>query len=241
MNIILVAAIVSATFIILNILKVILNKYSRRSNFLRLAERKFPMVISVLWLLVFVWAVHFLFNNGAYFKLVATCSVIILSLLAGWYFFKDFIAGIVFRGQNRFVTGDIIQFGDIDGIIESFSLTHVSLQTKEGKLLKIPFSRLSSEIISLNTSSKTFHSDIFVLSTNKKETKKETEIAIWNFLMASPWRISSVSPEVRLEDEDETSYYFEIHIQVRNSDHLNYLTDVLEKRFGKIIPGEKLS
>ncbi len=231
MKIIIVLAIVFATFFILKFLQLIIKRLGRKNNVLWTVNKMLPLIVSITWLVIIFWSAHYLFDEKSYYNYVVLCMIAILSILTGWFFIKDFIAGIIFRVQNNFAEGDYVQFGDVAGKVEALFLTHISINTKEGKVLRVPYSRLSNEIISQKTSTKTFEENSYTLNTGKKESIKSTEDAIRSVLITSPWRISNKQPDVKFVSEDEKYYNYKIQVQVRNQKHFNYLMEVLEKKF----------
>ncbi len=211
----------------------IVKNHSKKHFTLRWIERNWTLIISITWLVVLFWSISYLFGKGNYYSLVINCLIVIISVLISWFFLKDLVAGIIFRGQNRYTPGDYVQFGELEGKVESFSLTHISVNTKDGKLLKLPYSRLNNQVISQKSDLKSFQKYTFVLTTNKKEERKMTESSILTFLMVSPWRSGKMVPEVKFNEENDQGYLFEIQIQLRNPNHFIYLKESLEKRFGK--------
>lgn len=231
MKTIIVLAIILVTYFILKYVQVILKRLSKKNNFIRNVNRILPLVVGVIWLVIVFWSANYLIDYKSYYNFVVLCMIIVLSVLIGWFFIKDFIAGIIFRIQNNYSEGDFLQFGETAGKIEALFPTHISVNTKEGKIVKLPYSRLSNEIISQKTTLKTFEENTYILKTNKNESCKLTEDIIKNTLLVSPWRIGNKQPEVQFIEEDDHFYSFKIQLQVRNQKHLSNLKEILEKKF----------
>ncbi|MBN2349605.1 MAG: mechanosensitive ion channel [Bacteroidales bacterium] len=231
---IIVLVIVTATYFVLKFLQVVIKRFGKKYFILKTVGRMLPLIVSVTWVVIVFWSANYLFNEKSYYKLVIICMIVILSVLIGWFFIKDFIAGVIFRVQNNYAEGDHVQFGEVAGRVESLYLTHISLQTQEGRLVKVPYSRLGSEIISQKTESKTFEKNSFILKTRKTESVTSTEESIRNILMTSPWRISNTQPNIKFVGEDDLSFHYNILVQVRNQKHLDYLAEALDKRFGQL-------
>lgn len=233
MKIALAIVVIFSTYILLKLTNFMLNRFSKKYHFLHNVNHLLQVMVPIIWTIIGFWSVKYLFQNEAYYHLVVSSSVIIISGLVGWFFIKDFIAGIIFRLQNNYLKGESIQFGSLIGQLESMQLTHLLIQTKEGKLMKVPYSRLSNEIISENTQIIASKESIIQLKTNKKESTQKTENAIRKVLLASPWPTRNTHSLVVLKEEGDQHYYFEIRVEVRNSTHIEYLKEGLEKRFGK--------
>lgn len=233
MKIIIALVVVFSAYFILNIVRVILKKLLENNLFIRKTNQLSHILEPTIWAVVGFGLTKYLFQGETFYNLIITISVVIISVLIGWFFIKDFIAGIIFKIQNTYTKGDYLQIGDLSGQLESMLLTHISVLTKDGRILKVPYSKVSNEIILERTKKKTYEDFTFTLSTNKKENIKNTENAIHNLLLASPWLVNNSQLSVTFVEEIENNYKFEIQVQVRNSNHLENLKEGLSKRFDK--------
>jgi hypothetical protein len=224
--IIVLSAVVGMRFIRL-IIKQLINKYVAWSKLLNLL----PLASLILWIIILFWAVNYLFRDKSYYQLIIISIIVILSLSTGWFFLKDIIAGVFFRIQNNYSQNEFVQFGKISGRLNEMHLTHISIQTNDGRSIKIPYSRLSNEIISQRLETKSFENDRLIININKKHHKKETEDIIFALISNSPWRIGIALPTVKFLKEDPDHYSFELQVQVRNQKHLDNINDSLLKRF----------
>jgi len=232
MKVIIVFIVVLTTFFLIQFARILVKRFSKKYRLISDLKRLIPVISPIIWVVVGFWSMKYLFRDEVYYNLVMSSTIVIISALLGWFFMKDFIAGIVFRLQNKFTKGDYIQFGNFYGHLESMLLTHILIQTKENKLLKIPYSRLSSEVISEKMETKSFEESKFAIETNKTDSIKTTESAIRKMLLASPWLIINNNPEVNYISENELCYQFEIHVQARNNTHINYVKEAINKKFG---------
>ncbi len=231
MKIIFVLFIILLTFIGMRIIQLIARQLIKKYAVLRKLLNLIPLVGLIIWLIILFWAVNYLFQDKSYYLVIIVSIIVILSLTIGWFLLKDIIAGIIFRIQNNYSQGEFVQFGKLSGRLNEMHLTHISIHTKDGKSIKIPYSRLSNEIISLRLETKSFESDRFIINVNKKYPKKETEDIIFALLNNSPWRVGNAVPQVKFLNEDTDGFSFEILVQVRNQKHLNNIKESLIKRF----------
>ena len=189
-----------------------------------------PLIDSIAWLVIIFWSAHYLFGEKSYYPVVTICMIVVISLLIGWFFIKDFISGVIFRMQNDFDTGDLLQFADYAGSIESFHLTHLTMQTREGRNVKIPYSKLSSDIISQRSESRIFEESKYILKLPAQGNYSDIENRIYHLLLTSPWRIINKKPKVNFLGEEEGKYHYELNVQTRNQEHFNHLMKVLESK-----------
>ena len=64
--------------------------------------------------------------------------IITLSLILGWYFWRDLISGVVFRIEQKAKIGDTIRFGELEGKILSLGNRNLVIQNKEKLKIVIP-------------------------------------------------------------------------------------------------------
>ncbi len=231
MKLIIVSVVIVSAIILMRIflffIKLLVKKYSDWKKFLNIL----PLAGFILWIFILLWAVNYLFGDKSYYQVIIISAIVILTLAFGWFFLKDLVAGIIFRLQNNYTNGEVLQIGEISGRLNKMLLTHITIDTNNDNTLKIPYSRLSNEIISQKSQTKSFENNRFTLSTNKKLSQKDTEDAIGTILKNSPWHIGYRLPASKLLNEDDKHYHFEIQLQVRNEKHLLHVKNVLLKKF----------
>jgi hypothetical protein len=231
MKILIVIIVALAAFIGLKILQLLIKRLAKRYVSWKKWSNIMPLAGLIVWLIILFWALNFLFQDKSYYNVIIISIIVVLSLTIGWFFLKDIISGIVFRIQNDYSYGEFVQFGEITGRLNEMQLTHISLHTMDGKSIKIPYSRLSNEIISLKLETKSYEQNKFTIKINKKYQKKEIEDFIIAALNKSHWRLGYTLPQVKFLNEDQNYYLFEIQVQVRNQKHLDYIKNTLTKRF----------
>ncbi len=231
MKILLVFIIVLSSIIGMSIIGVIGNQLRTKYSSLKKWLKWMPLFGLIFSFIILFWAVHYLFQNRLYYNVIIISIIIVLSLIIGWFLLKDIFAGIIFRIQNNYAQGEYVQFGAISGRLHELQLTHISLNTQDGKAIRIPYSRLGNEIISVKLETKSYENNRFELSVKSKYTKNEAEERILTILNNTPWRLGNSLPLVNFVKEDKDWYTFEIHVQVRNQKHLNHIKDSLSKRF----------
>ena len=223
-------SVVIAAFI-LRFLKLIINKVGDSNRMVKKIQVAEPLIALVAWVLLLFWVIYFLFYEKSYYNFIVFALIVLIFLSVSWFFVKDFIAGVAFKVQNNYSSGDIVQFGNVSGKLDTLHLTHVSIYTNEGRLVKIPYSRLSNEIVSQKSAGGSLGREQFVLKVRKKQGVDELKEKLNNLLLNSPWRVSSRMPSVKLKAESEDFFEFEIQLEARNEKHLNYVVSFLSKKF----------
>lgn len=222
-----IACVLAGMEIIRLLIRQLVKKYTGWKKLLNLL----PLAGLIIWLVVLFWLVNYLFKYKSYYNIIVVSIIVILSLATTWFFFKDLIAGIFFRILNNYSQGEFVQFGKISGRFNEMHLTHISMHTEDGRSIKIPYSRLSNKIISLKPETRSFENNRIIISINKIYPKNETETTIYNLLNSSPWRIGMLMPQVKLVEEDNEHYSYEIQVKTRNQNHLDHIRNTIQRRF----------
>ncbi len=217
----------------LKVLGLLLKRVIENSSAGRKIASSEPLIVIIVWTSFVFWAVNFLFSDKAYYSFIVFSLIVLVILSISWFFIKDFVAGIAFKIQNNYSPGDIVEFGQISGQLDKFFLTHVSIYTNEGKLVRIPYSRLSNQVVSQKSTDGYSASSKFVFSTPKKQPAEELKKSINSVLLNSPWRLPNRVPFVSLKSESEDVFEFEIQLETRSAQHLEYVITYLRKRFGE--------
>jgi len=231
MKLLIVAIVLIIVTFSLRVLKLLIKRASESNPIGKKVQATEPLIVLILWILILFWIIYYLFYEKSYYNFIVFALIVLIFLSISWFFVKDFIAGVAFKVQNDYSSGDIVQFGEVSGRLENLYLTHVSIYTNEGKLVKIPYSRLSNEIVSQKSSSGSFGRNQFLLKLPKKQTAAELKEILKNLLLNSPWRVVNRAPVINLKSESTDFFEFEIQLETRNDKHLNYVISYLKKRF----------
>ncbi|MCF8372152.1 MAG: mechanosensitive ion channel family protein [Bacteroidales bacterium] len=233
MRILIALVVVIVSAILINSFKLALNKLLLRYKLAKRVYKVLPIVELIFWMALMFWIVNFLFEEYTFYNLLVASLMFVAILFVSWYYIRNFIAGIFFRLQNKFIIGDIIQFAEITGNIKKLTSSHLVIEAKEGQVMRIPYSKLSNEIISEHTDLNTFQESKITLKPNLSLGKDQTKEAIVSSILLSPWQKLNRKPNVKFIAEEENHYVFEVNVSTKNEKHLGYLISALKKEFEK--------
>lgn len=231
MKILLVVTIIIATLLVLKFAQETVKRFSKNYSILKILHQIMPLLVSVIWIVIFFWTSYYLFGDKSYYNLVNICIIVILSLLIGWFFARDFIAGVIFKVQNNFQEGDVIQVSELNGNIAQLSIAFLLLQTNDGKLVRIPYSKLSGSIISQNKGQTTNAENTLVLNIKDERKQEIIEEEIKTTLISSPWRIPNHMPSIKYLGQQSNFHQFEIKVDVQNTIHFNHIVSQLKNKY----------
>jgi len=172
----------------------------------------------VIWTAFFFWAVERLFSERSYYGYVFTTLLLVGFGFLAWFYLKEVVAGAFFKVQHNPRTGRHLHLGNLEGVIKRISATHLSLDTPEGDNVKVPFSRLVTNVFSLGVHKEQARDFRFKFKLDKRWEKDETIKRIRTALILSPYCSFKEPVDIRIEDEDTSSYSCEIAVRPLSQD-----------------------
>lgn len=167
----------------------------------------------LVWTAYFFRSLDYLFSTRSYYDYLLTALLIIGFGLLVWFYLKEIVAGAFFKLQHRPKTGRQLQLGDMEGVIRRISATHVSLDTPDGVVVKIPYSRLTGNVFSLSTHKEHARDFRFSVRLDRQWDKDETINRIKTTLLLSPFCSYKEPIEVKITDDSSSTYTCDIAVR----------------------------
>jgi len=218
-------------FIVLKIAGFSLKKGSPGNPLLKSVARKFPLVEIISWIVFVFWAATALFIDGSFYPYIMAALFLITAILFVWFVFRDVFAGAIFRAQNDLNLGDYIKIGELSGQIKSVHSTHLEITSDNGQTIKIPYSRLSQDLISGMTTPEGMEEFTISLTVKKTMPKDEIEEKIRFEIANSSWCNYKNPPVIKLKNQNEEVTNFDILVYTLNQKHLRIVEKMLKEKF----------
>ncbi len=214
MKIIIAAACGILIFMCFRLFAILTNRYiTARSQQVRI-ERLLSISEVLIWLVFLFWALFYTLEEKTYFPYLLYSLVIVIVLLFSWFILKDILAGLVFRFQNHHTRGQMITFEGLTGKIINLGLMQIQIENK-GALIKVPYSKLSGQIISEAADTQTTRSAIDIAI--KKPVSLDITINRLRFVLLNcPWISPRSEPVIHLTKELEHEYVFQLTVHSLN-------------------------
>lgn len=214
-------------FIIFFLFRIVIRQYTEKHDgqkylsYLNLFEL-------IIWTVFYFWAIDRSFHGKSYYAILINSSVVLLVILATWYYFKDLVAGIIFKLQHNPVIGKRYTFDKNTGVIKKLRSAHLILETSDGDEVQIPYSQIQGLI--QESSSIKSKSDSKIKITTSKDSPKEAIISqLKEQILYSPWTTYKKEPVVKFLSENDDSYEFEISLSTLNNKHLSLIEKQLKQ------------
>lgn len=230
-KILLVALLFLSVFFMLRLLTLTLSYIVHKKSNLKNVLKAKPVAEFSIWLLTFLFSINFLFQDRFYFVYFVILFLLIVILLFSWFWAKDWVAGVIFRTQHNFQKGEYIQLSHYEGHVQNMGSTHVSIDTPEGKTLKIPYSQLMSQPVSEHFEVAGTGNASFMLEVPNQGNEQEILENIQEVTQHSPWHVQNKIPVVKIVERNTKSLKVEVVVHTRNKEHAIRLEKALKQQF----------
>ncbi len=199
------AYLIAFAFVLLVLLRVATLLSLRRK-----ATQEFIPIISALelvaWASIIIGGVNVFFSDKLYYPYLLIFLVITFSLLLVWYFFKDIVAGYLFRIRHNPKIGQLLSYDELEGSIRLLGLSHLTLELITGQWHRVPYSLIVNKRLVL----KSLHSiapgeTVIKVSLNPGIEPSHFERSVRKMLALSSWCIAAKPIRITADqDEDNT-------------------------------------
>lgn len=208
------------------------------NRFRRLLLRYFPLLEFGLWLwLVFRFA-EAVFSDLAYYEVVMGIMAVALIAALGWYLLRDFLSGIIMKTEIAFEKGQYIKTEIASGKISKLGYRCIILETDEGEKIRIPYSRLNNQLLSLPAGEDASHSHVIELLVERNRQAGELQREISTRLFNMPWVITGFAPQVNISIHDERHFLAEVRFNVIRREHVILVEESLRSLSAGPEPGQ---
>ena len=181
------------------------------------------------WLVYIFWVMDYLFGEKFYYRYLVIALIFIVAGFIAWDLISDIIAGIIFRMKHDLEEGSRIRTGKFSGSVRSQHLTYMEVRTDEGMIYRVPYSRINQEVISEMTHAEGLEEHTIRLWIDHSIGKQEAESLIRLKVLNSPWSNLKEEPSIRLVEETDKGYVYDILLFSMNPRHKNYIEMALGK------------
>lgn len=203
-------------------------RYQPIHNFwIREFFKLFPLFEFVIWTGFTFWMVAELFASQEYYPLLVIALILVLILLLGWFIAKDYMAGIIIKAQNVYKPGQQIKAGSVSGTIKRLGNLHLTLQTEQGEEARIPYAKISDQIIIQEVQD---DASIHVIQFDLPASMNGE---LWNkrikrMLLTSPYVFAGSESTIYIKPI-EHGYHAEVHVSTLTAEHAMNLENQLKR------------
>ncbi|MBN2317638.1 MAG: mechanosensitive ion channel family protein [Acidobacteria bacterium] len=200
---------------------------AHRSSRVERIKPYLPGFAFAVWLLYALWLLQRRFASTSLYPIILFSLLALLAMLFIWFVLRDIIAGIVVSIRKQFHVNHRIRLNDLSGKIIERRMTHVTIRTDNGDIARIPYSRLSGEVVperSEETASDYYRIHLCI---PKNDTPEKLQTILTREVLSIPWASSGTAPVVQLKEQTDKACNFEVLIRSLNSRHAARVESIL--------------
>ncbi|MDD4142044.1 MAG: mechanosensitive ion channel [Bacteroidales bacterium] len=182
-------------FFILRLLRKYLPLLPKREKIRRVLKKQIQAIEIIIWALFAFYAIP-KFSDNIPLLIIVLCIVLSFVIFYAWFYIKEYVAGITFRGDVDIKIGDTITFNGITGKIKKLSNQHVEIET-DNEIFYFPYSQILKGTYSKYCNSEQSHICNFTLSLNPAMYDTDTIFEIRKYLLTFPSVATTMEPDIK--------------------------------------------
>ena len=140
----------------------------------------------IIWLIYFAIITPIIYQTNTAFVIFYIIIVSCIILIYSYYFFRDYIAGIIFKLNYRIQIDDIIKIDNTIGRVRRLNSQHIVIESANNEIIYIPYSKIKNNFISKISTNEQSSICSFQISINSSEYNYNTLSAIKRFILTFP-------------------------------------------------------
>lgn len=173
-------------------------------------RKYFAALEGIVWGVFLISSALFFIKHNFIFSLFL---FLIILILCYWYFrfaLRDYIAGLIFKFENRFSLNEVIEVAEMKGEIKNFYNRSIEIETESGNRIYLPYSMLLDVISSPQKVSETVLNFSFEISIPTAHQYEKVVDQLKKYIYSLPWSVLKNEPKINLIDETEDRYILRI-------------------------------
>lgn len=211
-----VFAVAIALYLILRFVSTYFRVLTGKRKIRKIFLKVFPVIQMLLWFAFAFWAFEQLFTGRVAYPVLTGSLIILMVGLFGWYFLRDFIAGIILKAENAFEAGQQIRTAEVSGTIKKLDYRSMGIVTCEGELVKIPYSLLSGQKIIKPADTGNWVEQLITLRISSGYPPEKIQNMLKIRILEMPWVVSDDSLKFKITRDEADNYIAEIHMHLHS-------------------------
>ncbi|MFW5793454.1 MAG: mechanosensitive ion channel domain-containing protein [Bacteroidota bacterium] len=191
--------------------------------------RIIPVFELILWTAYLFGAVYMIFSKYTFMPSLLAIMGLILCILIAWYILRDLIAGVVLKSENVFENGQFLKANNTEGRIKKIGYLYLELENNSGENIKIPYSRLSNQILIRPETDQSNKYALIRIEIPKVDNHIEIKEKLIGAMNSTPWVIFSQPPEIQIKVGEDKTLIVEIRYISFSDEQTFQLKNYLEE------------
>jgi len=220
-----------AVYFLLRLLRFIIPYIAKHRKAREWIHQYFSLFELFIWVVFTLWFLPYLMHRNLYAGYSLAFILMAIFIWVSLYGLRNLIAGFIFRSNNGLKIGEHIQIGEYKGSIVKMAYRSIILDSANGDLISLPYSKIVNQALIKISSTELRHSHSFNLETAKaKNIQKLTNEIISKALMHPRYSLTE-SPKVELVQELDDKMLFSVKIFAIENKYLSIIEEYLKLEF----------
>ncbi len=202
----------AALFLFFNLVRFLIPVVVKRSNNRKAVFKYLPVIELAFWALFLIRILQSFTETNRYFAIGFLIVLISASVWASWYFFKDYIAGIIVKTDSDININETVTVSGITGTVVKFRFRTLKVETESGQIVNIPYTQALNEKISKSDQTDTISGYTFELNVKKDDELRIVIEKLKKTIIHLPWSSLKKNPVIKPIAEDENRYTLELTV-----------------------------
>lgn len=205
-------------FVLMRTLAFVTRVYISSSRLKIVFMRIIPVLELVLWGIWVFWAAGRLFQNSFLYQLFTGSALVLVLIIFGWYFLRDYVAGILLKSETTLEPGQEVHSGDVKGVIRKVGLRSLELVTTGGETIKLPYSVMSTRLFSRIQGRRKWSEQELKLVVPSLYSPEKIRMELKRRLLEMSWLPVPEKVDIAIEAGDGTTYRVVVLYYVLNDE-----------------------
>lgn len=233
MNLLTVFLLGFALFVALRVFIYFLLIVSKGSFAYKAIIKIIPPFEFILWAAYVFWAIYTIFSEYSFMPALLSAMGVVLSVIIGWYVIRDIVSGVVIKSENAFETGQYIKTELSEGRIKKLGYLTLELETTNGEIIKIPYSKLANQILIKPDTETDNKYALITLEIPKLHNHSVIKEKLIDAMNSTPWVIYNQAPNIQVKTGKDNNLIAEIRFISFSDEQTAYLKSFLEEYIEK--------
>jgi small-conductance mechanosensitive channel len=192
-----------------------------------IVKRILPIIDLATLAIVIFWITFKIFRYSDALPIITSVVAIIILGLLGWFWGRDFVAGIILKSENYFERNKKIRLNNQSGRIIKTTLRYLEFETDDGEAIRVPYSKISSDYFSKLSPDEKYESHLITLNVNEIADTKTLRESLRKNIYNSPWYLAGKEPVIEIISSADAGYKINLNIYTINSSHADLMRQEL--------------
>ena len=203
----------------------------KKISIIKLILKYLPFLEVIVWIIFSIWAFSSFLVQNQYFAIALFIIVLIISIWASRLFLKDYIAGIIIKSNSDINIGEFITVSEYYGQIKKFNFRTIEIELENNKVIFFPYSKILNLEIIKEQKAESLIGYTFILNLSKSDEPNKIILKLRESILFSPWASLKKDPVIKLLNETNSSYIFELTVYAINREMNINIENYLKEKY----------